>query len=355
MKSLSGLLKRRAEIAEKRIVVGFDGFIDTIVRPIRRTASADASETLFETIGEFGEFLAGCAEKSCSIELRQEAKQLGGNLPFLSRSAGKLGMDVSCIGMLGNDGKIEPQFREMPCKLYSFAAPGQSTCFEFQDGKIFFATDCKLGQDCWQLVMGATDGRAGLLFRDSDLTALVNWSELSFAHGLWEAVFEHALKNQLRDKNRFAFFDLCDCSRKTDREIEEVLRLIGRFSTVRTTILSMNENEAHVIAGRLLSCGTELEAIGSTMRKEFGIDEIMIHTIRESLLVTPRGVTRRPSEFVEHPKISTGAGDNFNAALCFGTVMGLTDEERVIFANRYASFYVSNGYSPNLEEILATL
>lgn len=354
MSLFSSLLDRRAEIAAKRIVVGFDGFIDTIVRPIRQSATIDATETLFGTIGEFGKFLAGCAEKSCSIELRQEAKQLGGNLPYLSRSAGRLGLDVTCIGMLGADGKIEQQFQDMPCRLFSFAAPGQSTCFEFQDGKIFFATDYKMKQAPWQLVMDATDGEADLLFQNADLTALVNWSELSFAHELWEGVFEHALKTQPYDKKRFVFFDLCDCSRKTDREIEAVLRLMGRFSTVRTTILSINENEALVIAERLLTGGVGLKTIGKALRDEFGIDEIMIHTIRESLLVTSRGITGRPSEFVEHPKISTGAGDNFNAALCFGTVMGLTDEERVTFANRYASFYVLNGHSPSLEEILAT-
>lgn len=355
MNPFSSLSDRQAEIAEKRIVAGFDGFIDTIVRPVRQTAAIDSPETLFRTIGEFGQFLAGCAEKSCSIELKQEVKQIGGNLPYLSRSAGRLGMNVTCIGMLGADGKIEREFQELPCRLYSYAAPGQSTCFEFQDGKIFFATDCKVTQDPWQLVLDATDSEAARLFQNADLTALVNWSELSFAHELWEGVFERALGNQPCDKKRFAFFDLCDCSRKTDGDIEAVLRLIGRFSTVRTSILSVNENEAHVIAERILCCGTKLETIGKALRDEFGIDQIMIHTIRESLLVTSLGITSRPSEFVEHPKISTGAGDNFNAALCFGTVMGLADEERVIFANRYASFYVSNGYSPTLEEILTTL
>lgn len=359
MNAISRLSDRQAEIAEKRVVVGFDGFIDTIVRPIRQTAAAGAPEILFGTIGEFGQFLAGCAEKSCSIELRQQAKQLGGNLPYLSRSAGRLGLNVTCIGMLGADGKIEPEFQELPCELHSFAAPGQSTCFEFQDGKIFFAADCKITQNPWQLVLAATESKAVRLFQNADLTALVNWSELSFAHALWSGVYEHALKSQPCDKKRFVLFDLCDCSRKTEGEIEEVLRLIGCFSIVRTTILSMNENEAHVIAERLLNHGSELEFSGSvletfaeTLRDEFGIDQIMIHTIRRSLLVTSRGITSRPSEFVEHPKISTGAGDNFNAALCFGTVMGLTDEERVTFANRYASFYVLNGYSPTLEEIL---
>lgn len=128
-------------MASKRIVVGFDGYVDTITRPVRQSATDEAPAKVFETIKEFGEFLVGCAEKSCSIELKVEAEQLGGNLPFLSRSAGRLGLDVTCIGMLGEDGMIEQTFQDMPCTLYSFAASGKSTAFEFRDGKIDHVTD----------------------------------------------------------------------------------------------------------------------------------------------------------------------------------------------------------------------
>ena len=77
----------------------------------------------FATIRDFGTFLTGKAEKSCSIELAVEARQLGGNLPFLSRAAGGLGLDVTCIGMLGERGNVDPLFAQMPCRLYSFALP----------------------------------------------------------------------------------------------------------------------------------------------------------------------------------------------------------------------------------------
>ena len=354
MNSFRGLSERQAEIASKRVVVGFDGFIDTIVRPVRRSATAEAPALMFDTIREFGEFLTGCAEKSCSIELKVEARQLGGNLPFLSRSAGRLGLDVTCVGMLGENGTVAQPFREMPCRLYSFAAPGESTCLEFRDGKVFLASDCTLSEDPWQMVLRATEGGAAELFRSADLIALVNWSELSFSHRLWAAVFSESLDGGVEEKAKFAFFDLCDCSRKTNEEIEEVLRLIGLFSRRRTAILSVNENEAHVIGARVLGCGSEPTQIAAALREKYGIDEIMVHTLRKSLLATPRGVTLQSTDFIEHPKISTGAGDNLNGALCFGTLMGMTDEERVRFANRYASFYVSHGYSPTLSELISS-
>lgn len=341
----------QGEIGSKRLIVGFDGFIDTIARPVRQSASSGRPAKMFETIREFGEYLMGCAEKSCSIELQVEAKQLGGNLPIFSRCAGRLGLDVTCIGMLGENGVIEQPFQDMPCRLYSFAPSSQSTAFEFRDGKVFFASDCTLPENPWQLVLKATGGSAPELFRQADLTAMLNWSELSFAQGLWEAVYEEAFAGGPCDKKRFAFFDLCDCSRRADGELEAVLRLIGRFAKHRTAILSLNENEAYVIAERVLNCRKESTEIAKLLHELYGVDEVLVHTIRNSLLVTQYGVTLQPTDFVEHPRISTGAGDNFNASFCFGTVMGLSDAERIRFANRYTNFYVSQGYSPLLNEV----
>ncbi len=341
---------REQEIAAKKLTVGFDGFVDTIVRPLRQSAAAGTPAQPFRTIREFGEFLISKAEKSCSIELTVEARQLGGNLPFLSRAAGGLGLDVSCIGMLGALGAVEPLFADMPCTLYPYAQPGQSTCMEFDDGKVLLASDCALPSDAWTLALTATEGRAPALFQESDLLALVNWSELSFAHGLWKHVLE-AVNAGLADKARFAFFDLCDVSRRPEAELDAVLHLIGDFSSYRTAVLSLNENEALVTAERLLGGETDPAEIAQAVRAAYGIDEVIVHTIRESILATPRGATRLATDFVKHPRISTGAGDNFNGAACFAAVMGMDDVDRLAFANAFAHFYISQGHNPSLQEL----
>lgn len=182
---MENLLSWKTEIASKRMVVGFDGFVDTIARVIRETGSEDRPETCFPTIRSFGEYLIAQAEKRCSLELKVQARQLGGDLPYVSRAAGRLGLDVTCVGMLGK-GTPDPLFREMPCRLYSFAAPGESTCLEFQDGKVLPAPQYRLSRDPWQLVRNATGGRVGELFAESDLLALLNGSELPFSQALMQ-------------------------------------------------------------------------------------------------------------------------------------------------------------------------
>ena len=344
------LLDRRAEIASKRIVVGFDGFVDTIARVVRETASEGRPEACFPTIRSFGEYLTAQAEKSCSLELKVQARQLGGNLPYVSRAAGLLGLDVSCIGMLG-EGTPGPLFREMPCRLYSFAAPGESTCLEFQDGKIFLAPQYHLPADPWRLVQDAAGGNAPRLFAESDLLALLNWSELPFSQALWERVYQESLADAPAQRNRWAFFDLCDCTRRSAGELEAVLSLIGRFAEKRTALLSLNENEALVTARAARLEAGDLAGVGGALRERFGITEVLIHTLHESLLCTPRGVTRQATRFIPSPKISTGAGDHFNAAACLGAVLGLADEERLALSNRFSSLYVEKGATPSLEDL----
>lgn len=351
---MMSLLHRKDEIAAKRVVVGFDGFADTIARVVRETGGEGRPETFFPTIRSFGEYLTARAERSCSLELKVQCRQLGGNLPYVSRAAGLLGLDVTCIGMLG-EGTPDPLFREMPCRLYPFAAPGESMCLEFQDGKVLLAPQYDLSADPWELVRKATGGKAGELFAESDLLALLNWSELSFSQTLWERVYEESLADRPAQKERWAFFDLCDCTRRSAGELEAVLSLMGRFARKRRAVLSLNENEALVTAEALCLETGNLAGIGEALRKRFGITEVLIHTLRESLLCTPRGVARQATRFIETPRISTGAGDHFNAAACLGALLGLTDEERLTLSNQFASLYVETGATPSLEDLSAAI
>ena len=57
---------REREIACKQLTVGFDGFADTIVRPLMQPDAPGVPAAPFATIRDFGTFLTGKAEKSCS-------------------------------------------------------------------------------------------------------------------------------------------------------------------------------------------------------------------------------------------------------------------------------------------------
>lgn len=337
----------------RRVTVGFDGFLDTIARPVCQASIDGAPSEHFKTIADFGRYLVGQEGKSCSVALTIDRRQRGGNLPHLSGAAGMLGLDVSCVGMLGYP-DIDPAFTDLPCKLYSFAPAGDATALEFTDGKVFLSSEMPSPADPWAEVCARVP-QAEALFRDAELIALVNWSELDAAQALWEAAFEHAVASFPADFDRFAFFDLCDCTRHTADELDRVLTLLGRFAEHRTAVLSLNENEALDCGRKLLSGLADLPALTAALSARYGIQEVLVHTVRETVLHTPRGLTREATRFVERPRISTGAGDHFNGASCFALLAGLDDAGRVHFANTFASTYVAKGHTPTLDETLDTL
>ena len=151
------------------------------------------------------------------------------------------------------------------------------------------------------------------------------------------------------------FFDLCDCTRRSAEQLDHVLKLLGRFATRRTVVLSLNENEALDCGRKLLDGLDNLSALTEALCQRYGIQQVLVHTIHETLLRTPDGLTREKTRFVAQPRISTGAGDHFNGASCFALLAGLSDRDRVHFAGVFASTYVSKGSTPTLDEVLDAL
>lgn len=256
-----------------------------------------------------------------------------------------------CSGQPG----IAPVFSDLPCKLYSFAPAGEATALEFSDGKVFLAADAVWSDDPWQDVCAHVP-QAEQLFREAELIALVNWSELDASQALWQAVYNRAVHPDRANFSRFAFFDLCDCTPPVRLSSStRCSKLLGRFATRRTVVLSLNENEALDCGRKLLDGLDNLSALTEALCQRYGIQQVLVHTIHETLLRTPDGLTREKTRFVAQPRISTGAGDHFNGASCFALLAGLSDRDRVHFAGVFASTYVSKGSTPTLDEVLHAL
>lgn len=325
-----------ARLAGKRVAAGFDGFADRIVRPIRRIEG----ETLqyFDTIADFGAYLQARQGKSCSVELDVQTRKIGGNCPIYSAALGACGVPVDAVGMFAGG-----PFEAMPraCTLHSYAEVGTSDCLEFRDGKVMLAGRCTMAGDPFETVARAVPELPSLFGR-ADLAAFLNWSELDYAPALWEAVQARVFAALPPDKGKTVFFDLCDHSRKTAAAVEDVLRLIGRFSETRRTVLSLNENECLLLAPH--ADGAEgLPGIALAVSRKYGIDEIVVHTLRDSCALANGAWHACPTIFCEHPLLSTGAGDNFNAGYCLGLLLTDDADTRLALANLAASHYITTG------------
>ncbi len=341
MEELAALLETApARLRGKRAAVGFDGFQDRILRPIRKIEGGALE--YFETMGEFGAFLQQRQGKSCSIELDVQLTKLGGNCPIFSAALGLAGVRTDCVGMFtGGD------FNAMPpaCTLHSYAKTATADCLEFADGKLMLASRCTMQGAPYAQVLAAVPNLHGL-FTGATLAAFLNYSELDFASALWSAIEQEVFAAQPPKKAAFAFFDLCDIERKAAADIEGVLDLISRFSRVRHTVLSVNENEC-LLLGRLLG-QEEPEGIARALNTRFAIAEVVVHTLRESCVLAGGRWHIRPTIFCKRPVISTGAGDNFNAGYCLGLLLTQNVGLRLALANLFAHTYITTGHSQGL-------
>ena len=58
-----------------------------------------------------------------------------------------------------------------------------------------------------------------------------------------------------------------------------------------------------------------------------------------------------PGPFVKEPKLSTGAGDNFNAGFITARLLGLNLEESLCTGTATSGFYVRNAGSPTIAQL----
>ena len=100
-RTLAALRASRAQATAKSALVGFDGFVDTIVTPVaQRTAQGDAFTPIL-TITEFAQRIAGAAGKSTNIEFYPVMEKLGGNGPIMGNALLAAGTRLTYIGALG--------------------------------------------------------------------------------------------------------------------------------------------------------------------------------------------------------------------------------------------------------------
>lgn len=333
-------------------VAGFDGFVDIIARPI---ASGDSMnpKKYYENIREFSGFLSDRAGCSCSVELAQFDRKLGGNAPIFANALGRLGVSTTCIGAFGYP-DTERVFKDISpnCHIIPVALPGTCTALEFTDGKVMLALNGEINEMTWELV----SQRAGIdklicEFKKAKLIGLFNWSETPMAGDIWNGIIQEILPHI--DKDKQVIFDFSDCARHKKEEILGMLDIVTAFGRQLPSIISMNENEASAIRSAF-DIGDDIQVLeyGDIIRKRLSAKYIVLHFHEYAMGFSEEGTYRFDTRIIGTPVISTGAGDNFNAGLCCGLLLGFTLMDAIVTASMTSSYYVAKGRSPDMSELI---
>lgn len=342
--------------ANKKIVVGFDGFIDEIIHAVDKRIDSH-NYTRIDHMLQFAKRIERASGLSTNIELIPVTVKIGGNGPIMANALSKHETLLTYIGALGYP-HIDPVFLGMPnnAELISIAQAGHTDAVEFFDGKIMLGKMSGLSEVNYDNLLKIV-GKEKLisLLDDLDIFATVNWSMLPFMTDIWQSLHDEILPKLTIKKDRPIFFiDLADPEKRENKEIIRALDLLKQFNSHFKVVLGLNKKEAYDIAA-ILHIGNEnssLEDINRALYHYMDIYSVVIHPVDQSCTVINGTFYHDFGPLAKKPKLTTGAGDNFNAGFVFGLVLGLSPLESLQLGMATSGFYVRQAKSPRYQELI---
>jgi len=353
---LEQLTGARNRLIKSNALVGFDGFLDTILHVVDKRDSATKFTRLLK-MGDFAKRIAAAAGFSGNFEFVTQLVKLGGNGPIMANALGTYGTPVTYIGNLGAPA-INPVFADFAKRatVYSIADPGFTDAVEFDDGKLMFGKHGSLREINWaNLIRHIPEDKLLGIFSDSALIALVNWTMLPNMSEIFKKVLTR-IAPKLKGPKRWLFLDLADPAKRTPEDICALLKLAEKFEKYFNVALGLNLQESRQIGG-VLGIALKDESYESVthhaaqIRESLGIHTVVVHPTSFAAAADATGATHVVGPFTPKPKITTGAGDHFNAGFCIGRLLGVGLASSLQIGVATSGYYVRHAKSPRLDDL----
>jgi hypothetical protein len=355
--------------------VGFDGFIDLILRPVAtRRSMAPDDFTPVRTMTEFADRVKAAAGKSTNIETVLHEARFGGNGPLMAGALANLGLAITYAGSVGTADPLSPldpvfvPFAQRCRRVVTLGPPSTTACYEFDDGKLMLNDRTNVQRVTREVLLKAF-GLPGLLecLAPCRLLGLLNWSLMGGVADLLRFFTAELLpKLPPHAEPRRVFIDLAD---PTPRSREDLLgalltlRDMNRVPAVKVT-LGLNLMEAEFVAAALelnvfksddRTPNTVSEA-AKQLRAAIDVDTVVIHP-REGAAASTASEHSVwfDGPFCDKPKLSTGAGDHFNAGFAFAQTLGFPLDQSLALATATSGLYVREAESPTPKSLSAFL
>ena len=339
-----------------KATIGLDGFVDEIIAVVDKRHDGGQYDAV-RTIDDLARKIRGAAGQSSNYELVVKHVKLGGNGPIMANALGSIGVAVTYIGNVGYP-VVHPAFEELErkCNVVSIGEPGHTDALEFDDGKLMLGKHQTLQDVNWDNLISRV-GRERLkeLMNGSQLIGMVNWTMLPHMSRIWAKLLDEVIPNAERH-NRRLFIDLADPEKRTHGDIMDALKLLQRFQDQVDVILGLNLKESLEIADVLGLPGRSapedaIEDNARAIRQELGLACVVIHPRRGAAAAIDGESATFAGPFVHQPKISTGAGDHFNAGFCLGRVLGMGLQESLCVGVATSGYYVRTAQSPTAVQL----
>jgi hypothetical protein len=345
------------QLASLKATVGFDGFVDEIISVIDKRHDFERFDSI-RTISSFGTKISAAANQSSNYELIVKQMKLGGNGPIMGDALASAGLGVTYIGNLGYP-TVHPVFQSFASrsKVITIGNPGHTDALEFDDGKVMLGKITSMNEVNWDNLIARVGGETKFqaLMQEARLIAMVNWTMLPHMSDIWQKMLDRGMPNR-QGQPRILFVDLADPEKRNPDDIREAMELLSKFQKQLDVILGLNLKEAgeicHVL-DILVEGNPEavIEKTAQAIREKLDLSCVVVHPRRGAAAATKEGTASFAGPFVQQPKISTGAGDHFNAGFCLGRVLGFNLEESLCTGCGTSGYYVRSAHSPSAQEL----
>ncbi len=351
------ILRSGAPLNDAPALLGFDGFIDTICDAVDQRTGAREYQRV-KTLADFGKRIAAAAGQSTNVEIVPTLVKLGGNGPIMANALTALGVPVTYCGMTGypaTHAVFEP-FGEH-ARLLPICEPALTDAYEFDDGKLIVGKHATVAEVCYENIIervGEVAWRTA--WESAKFVAMVNWTMLPFMTPLWKQILADFPTS---DERKTLFFDLANPEKRSHPDILEALQVIAAFAPVHDVILGLNEKEAFHV-GRVLKIEVPDEsalthqsaaALATAIQAQLQIGAVVVHPTRFAAAANGQGAAAVEGPWTPNPRISTGAGDHFNAGFCLGQMLGANLAASLQIGVGTSGFYVRNAISPSRGEL----
>ncbi len=286
--------------------------------------------------------------------------QGGGNLPDISQrihQGGNAANTALALAKLGVKSHLICRTDKFGLHLLKFflGRAGVDLKGVKTDGQLAITTALEFGKKHTNVMIGEVGSTSDFSFNildendlniisNSDLLCILTWNLNKKGTVLAKDAFKYAKKQKVK-----TFFDTGDPSPK-ENEIPDLIENV--LSDSNLDILGLNENELCCYTNVKIDTREDIINAAILLKNKIKA-RIDLHT--ESFSCTLHNKqTIIPTLNLANIYRSTGAGDTWNAGDIFAELLGFTDEERLLFANFVAGYYISSPdpIHPTLRDII---
>ena len=357
-----------------RSVVGFDGFVDSIIHVVdKRNSMKHDDYKRIHTIPEFAARCGAAANRSANIELVVTDERYGGNGPLLSSALGSLGSPVTYIGAVSKENDwnvVDPIYQPFVDKcdrVIPICPPGRTDALEFDDGKIMLGKPESVQRATWDRIKEIV-GLDELIniFDQVALISVVNWTLMGGVEGIWEGLCNDIFPKLSADRSRRMFIDLSDPAKRTDEDIVRAMGLIQKLQQHIPVTLGLNLAESGRV-GRVIGVEAYDDEHNRTIesmvpqaamiiREKLDLECVVIHQHTGAGGADRSGASHWfTGPYTRKPRISTGAGDHFGGGFSFAQIAGLSLADSLAAACGVAGAYVRDASSPSRTRLIEFL